>query len=227
MVCGRLRACRPFTHAEIHHVEHLESQRAPSRVAVDRVRRQIRVWELPVIAHDELSLHRPEAGSPAARIAVEVFIVHMQHNRVRPYDIATRCRTRAVTRHVPTGPRREVLRSFELAPPFWPVTVDRNAAALTGYGIDRAGGCIRYLRNPYPLMNCVDDVMIQRVQFSPGCHEVMRRATRTNPAFVCDPLPYSQATEVLSEYLIDAAVSLSEGRGPVVLPAPAEPHIPH
>lgn len=150
----------------------------------------------------------------------------MRNNRVRTCDIATRCRTRSVTRHVPTGPRREILRSFELAPPFWPVTIAHGDTVPTGYGIDRAGACIRYARNPYPLINRVDEVMIQRVQFAPGCHDVMRRATRTNPVFICEPLPYQQTVEILTEYLIDAVVSLSEGRGPVDMPAMAPSHIP-
>lgn len=150
-----------------------------------------------------------------AGIAVEVFIGLMRKNRVRTYDIATWCRTRELTRHVPTGPRREIVRSFEIAPPFWPITIDRGEVAMTGFGIDRAGACIRYTQNPYPLTDQVDSVTIQRVRFSAGCHNLLRRATRTNPAFICDRLPERQAIRVLAEYLIDATVSLSEGRGPV------------
>ncbi|MCV7385472.1 hypothetical protein [Mycolicibacter longobardus] len=150
----------------------------------------------------------------------------MRHNRVRPYDIATHCRIRSVTRHVPTGPRQEIQRSFEIAPPFWPITIDPGDTALTGYGIDRAGACIRYTRNPYPLINRVDHVTIQRVQFAPRCYDLMCRATRVNPAFICETLPYRQTVEILTEYLIDAAVSLCEGRGPIAAPAPAPPHIP-
>jgi|GEM_PF-5000737 len=153
---------------------------------------------------------------PAARIAVEVFVEFMRNNGVRPYDIATRCRTRSLTRHVPVGPRQEIVRSFDLAPPFWPVSVDPYDGLLAGYGIDRDGVCIRYTQNPYPLTSRADDVTIQRVQFSQGCQNVMRRATRTNPAFICEPLPSWRAVQVVGEYLIDAAISLSEGRGPVM-----------
>ena len=64
----------------------------------------------------------PHEWPPAAQIAVDVFLEFMRNKRVRPYDIATRCRTRSLTRHVPIGPRREIVRSFDLAPPFWPVT---------------------------------------------------------------------------------------------------------
>ncbi|WP_409435321.1 hypothetical protein [Mycobacterium sp. SMC-14] len=156
---------------------------------------------------------------PAARIAVEVFLEFMRNKRVRPYDIATRCRTRSLTRHVPVGPRREIVRSFDLAPPFWPVTVDPYGGLLAGYGIDRDGACIRYTQNPYPLTSRADEVTVQRVQFSQGCHHVMRRATRTNPAFICEPLPLWRAVQVVREHLIDAAISLSEGRGPVMLRA--------
>lgn len=153
--------------------------------------------------------------SPAARIAAEVFIEFMRNNRVRPFDIATYCRTRTITRHVATGPRREVQRSFEVAPPFWPVTIHRDEAALTGYGIDRAGACIHYTQNPYPIVNRADDMTIHRVQFAPGCHDLLRRATRVNPAFICERLPGRQINQILTDYLIDAAVSLSEGQGPV------------
>lgn len=156
---------------------------------------------------------------PAARIAVEVFLDFMHNKRVRPYDIATRCRTRSLTRHVPVGPRREIVRSFDLAPPFWPLTIDPYDGLLAGYGIDRSGACIRYTQNPYPLTSRADDVTVQRVQFSQGCQNVMRRATRSNPAFICEPLPPWRAVQVVGEYLIDAAISLSEGRGPVIVEA--------
>lgn len=149
----------------------------------------------------------------------------MRNNRVRPHEIAIACRTRSVTRHVPVGPRREIVRSFDLALPFWPVTIDQDDAVLTGYGIDRAGGCIRYTQNSYPLFNQADNVTIQRVQFSPGCHNVMLRATRNNPAFICERLPSPQTIYIVTEYLIDAAVSLSEGRGPVAVRAAAPAHI--
>lgn len=153
---------------------------------------------------------------PAARIAVEVFVDFMGKKGVRPYDIATRCRTRSLTRHVPVGPRREIVRSFDLALPFWPVTIDTYDGLLAGYGIDRDGACIRYTQNPYPLTSRADDVTVQRVQFSQGCQNVMRRATRTNPVFICEPLPPWRAVQVVREHLIDAAISLSEGRGPVM-----------
>ncbi|WP_067976050.1 hypothetical protein [Mycolicibacter icosiumassiliensis] len=158
----------------------------------------------------------PPEWPPAARIAVELFLEFMHNKRVRPYDIATRCRTRSLTRHVPVGPRREIVRSFELAPPFWPVTIDTYDGLLAGYGIDRYGACIRYTQNPYPLTSRADDVTVQRVQFSQGCQNVLRRATRTNPAFICEPLPPWRAVQVVREYLIDAAISLSEGRGPII-----------
>ncbi|WP_046302436.1 hypothetical protein [Mycobacterium sp. UM_Kg27] len=161
----------------------------------------------------------PLEWPPAARIAIEVFLVFMHNRRVRPFDIATRCRTRSLTRHVPVGPRHEIVRSFDLAPPFWPVTVDPYDGLLAGYGIDRDGTCIRYTQNPYSLTSRADDATVQRVQFSQGCQHVMRRATRTNPAFICEPLPPWRAVQVVGEHLIDAAISLSEGRGPVVVQA--------
>lgn len=141
----------------------------------------------------------------------------MLDNRVRPYDIATRCRIRSFTRHVPVGPRREIVRSFDIAPHFWPLTVDRGEQARAGYGIDRTGACIRYTQNPYPLVGHADDVTVHRVQFAPGCHHMMRRATRTNPAFICEQLPSWHAAQVVTEYLIDAAISLAVGRGPLAV----------
>lgn len=163
---------------------------------------------------------------PAARIAVEVFLDAMHGSRVRPYDIATRCRTRSLTRHVPVGPRHEIVRFFDLAPPFWPLTVDPGAAALSGYGIDRTGTCIRYTQNPHPLTNRADDMTVQRVQFAPGCHHMMRRATRANPVFICEPLPSGQAIQTLADFLIEAAISLTEGRGPIIADAPESSRIP-
>ncbi|KLO30372.1 hypothetical protein ABW16_05465 [Mycolicibacter heraklionensis] len=161
---------------------------------------------------------------PAARIAVEVFLEFMRQNRVRPYDIAARCRIRSLTRHVPVGPRREIVHSFDLTPPFWPLTIDPDDARVTGYGIDRTGACIRYAQNPYPLANRADEETVLRVQFAPGCHNLMRRATRTNPAFICEPLPSWHAVQIITEYLIDAAISLSEGRGPVAARTTAPSH---
>ncbi|MGV0626517.1 hypothetical protein [Mycolicibacter minnesotensis] len=145
----------------------------------------------------------------------------MRSNRVRPYGIATRCRTRSFTRHVPVGPRHEIVHSFDFASPFWPVTVDQDAHTLTGYGIDHGGACIRYTPNPHALFSRFDDVTIQRVQFAPGCHDLMRRATRANPAFICETLAHRQGVQLLRDYLVDAALSLAEGRGPLVVrPAP-------
>lgn len=167
-------------------------------------------------ANEGIAALGPHEWPPAARIAVELFLEFMHNKRVRPYDIATRCRTRSVTRHVPIGPRQEIVRSFDLAPPFWPVSVDPYDGLLAGYGIDSDGACIRYTQNPYPLTSRADDVTVQRVQFAPGCQNVMRRATRTNPVFICEPLPSWRAVQVVREYLIDAAISLSEGGGPVM-----------
>ena len=53
----------------------------------------------------------------------------------------------------------------------------------------------------------------------------MRRASRNNPAFICERLPSRQTIGIVTEYLIDAAVSLSEGHGPVAVRAAAPSHI--
>jgi hypothetical protein len=173
--------------------------------------------EREAIGHDQISPNQslPQPLPPAARIAVEVFLGVMRDYRVRPHQIATRCRTRTLTRHVPVGPRNELVRTFDLAPPFWPVTADPYDGMPAGYGIDRDGACVRYTQNPYPLVSRDDGVTVHRVQFAPGCHNVMRRATRTNPAFICQRLPPWHAVQIIGEYLIDAVISLSEGHGPV------------
>jgi hypothetical protein len=164
------------------------------------------------------SAHEDRPRSPAEQIAAEVFVKLMKSNRVRYYTIATQCWTRSITRHALEGPKQEIVRYFELAQPFWPLTIHQIQAVMTGYGISRGGTCIRYTRNPYPSNRHPDDVTVERVQFGPGCQELMRRASDNNPVFICERLAHLHAVKVVREYLIDAIISLSEGRGPLVIP---------
>ena len=55
-----------------------------------------------------------------------------------------------------------------------------------------------------------------RTEFGPGCRELLSRASGAIPAFVCEAIPPSESEEVAKAYLIDAALSLAEGRGPLI-----------
>ncbi len=147
----------------------------------------------------------------------------MRRNRVPYYSIATQCRTRLITHHAFEGPKQEILRHFELAPPFWPLTVNRDSAPLAGYGVNQEAVCIRYKQHIPTINGRCDDNAVERTDFAPGCLEVMRRADLNNPAFVCEHLSPTDAIEIVSQYLIDAAISLTEGRGPLVVEVPNDP----
>jgi hypothetical protein len=56
-----------------------------------------------------------------------------------------------------------------------------------------------------------------RTEFGPGCRELLRRVSAEIPAFVCENIPPGQADEVAKTYLIDAAMSQAEGRGPLLV----------
>jgi len=47
---------------------------------------------------------------------------------------------------------------------------------------------------------------------------LVRRATPHNTIFVCETLPPEYAVEIVKDYLIDAALSLTEGRGTLIVP---------
>lgn len=144
----------------------------------------------------------------------------MRRARVRRYDIATQCRTRLITHHAFDGPKHELLRYFELAPPFWPLTVNRNQEVLAGHGVNHEAICIRYEHYVHPINGRRDDSTVERTSFASGCLEVMRRASRNNPAFVTEPVSPTDAVQIVKQYLIDAAISLIEGRGPLVVNGP-------
>jgi hypothetical protein len=47
--------------------------------------------------------------------------------------------------------------------------------------------------------------------------DAAERASDAVPVFVCEPIPPRDAEEVAKAYLIDAAISQAEGRGPLVV----------
>jgi hypothetical protein len=108
------------------------------------------------------------------------------------------------------------VRRYRSAPPFWALTVRADEATLTGYGVNTHAVLIRYAQRDIPLGRAVDGLTSVRTEFGPGCRELLRRASGAVPVFVCEPIPPREAEEVAKAYLIDAAMSLAEGRGPLV-----------
>jgi hypothetical protein len=102
-----------------------------------------------------------------------------------------------------------------MAAPFWPLTADSDQ--VRGYGITSDGHCIRYERTSSSISRYAFGFIAQRTEFAPGCQEAMCRATPSNPAFVCEVLPAQSAVQIITNYLVDAAVSLTEGRGPLII----------
>lgn len=158
--------------------------------------------------------------SAAERAATEVFVLLMRRHRVRYFDLALWVSTRTITHHGFSGPKHEVVRRYEPAPPFWPLTIDRSQGALAGYGVNRGAACIAYAQYRHPTTEHVDAAAVERVVFAPGCRERIGHASRTNPAFACGRLTSRRAIEILKTYLIDAVISLSEGGGALVVTSP-------
>jgi hypothetical protein len=152
-----------------------------------------------------------------ARAAAEVFVHLMRQSRVRPYNIATSCSSRFADRDDPPagGPHFEIVRHFDIAAPFWPLTADTDQ--VSGYGMTSEGHCIRYERTSVSISPYVFGFIAQRAEFTPDCQEVMRRAKVDNPAFMCEVLPTQSAVQIITNYLVDAAVSLTEDRGPLII----------
>lgn len=152
-----------------------------------------------------------------ARAAAEVFVHLMRQSRVRHYDIATSCSSRFADRDDPPagGSHFEIVRHFDIAAPFWPLTADSDQ--VCGYGMTSDGHCIRYKRTSPSISRYAFGFIEQRAEFAPGCQEMMRRATPRNPAFACEVLPAQSAVQIISNCLVDAAVPLTEGRGPLII----------
>jgi hypothetical protein len=147
--------------------------------------------------------------SVAVRAAAEAFVYSMHRCRVQQYDVVAQGWI-----HATEG---EIVRRFRMAPAFWPLTVKSDEATLTGYGVNAHAVVIRYAQRVFPLAGVTDGFTTVRTEFGPGCRDSLRRASGTVPAFVCEPLSPRDAQEVVRAYLIDAAMSLAEGRGPLVV----------
>jgi hypothetical protein len=91
---------------------------------------------------------------------------------------------------------------------------------VSGYGVHCEAVCIRYEQNTHPTGGYEFGFIASRAEFGPGFRQLMRRATPSNPAFVCEILPPRYAIQVVKNYLIDAALSLIEGRGPLIVNGP-------
>jgi hypothetical protein len=125
----------------------------------------------------------------------------------------------AADRPVAGGTSREIVRRYRSAPPFWALTVNANESSLTGYGVNTHAVLIRYAQRVIPLSGPADGFTSIRTEFGPGCRELLRRASGAEPAFVYEPIPPREADKVAAAYLIDAALSLAEGRGPLIVSA--------
>lgn len=169
---------------------------------------------------DELTSTIPgwPSRSLAERAATEAFVYLMHRSRVPQYDVVAQGWIQATERPVTGGTSREIVRRFRLAPAFWPLTVRSDQAPLTGYGVNAHAVVIRYARRVFPLNGATDGFTAIRTEFGPGCRDTLGRATGTVPAFVSERLSPRDAEKVVRDYLIDAAMSLTEERGPLVVP---------
>jgi hypothetical protein len=155
--------------------------------------------------------------SLAGRAAADAFVYLMHRCRVRQYELAVEGWIGAADRPVTGGTSREIVRRYRLAPPFWALTVKADEATLTGYGVNTHAVMVRYAQRVIPLNGPADGFTTVRTEFGPGCRELLRRASGPTPAFVCESLPPREAEDVAKAYLIDAAMSLAEGRGPLLV----------
>lgn len=147
--------------------------------------------------------------SVAVRAAAEAFVYLMHRGRVQKYDVVAQGWIQATD--------NEIVRRFRMAPAFWPVTVRPDEATMTGYGVNAHALVIRYAQRVFPLTGVTDGFTTVRTEFGPDCRDSLGRASGTVPAFVCEPLSPRDAQEVVRAYLIDAAMSHVEGRGPLVV----------
>jgi hypothetical protein len=166
-----------------------------------------------------LASRSESSRSLAERAAAEAFVYLMHRCRVAWYEVAVEGWIGAADRPVIGGTSREIVRRYRLAPPFWALTVKSGEATLTGYGVNTHAVLIRYAQRVIPLSRPADGFTTVRTEFGPGCLELLRRASCPVPAFVCEPVPPREAEAVAKAYLIDAGMSLAEGRGPLVVSA--------
>jgi hypothetical protein len=150
------------------------------------------------------------------RAAAEAFVFLMHRYRVACHEVAVEGWIGATQRPVVGGTNREIVRRYRSAPPFWALTVKANEPTLTGYGVNTHAVVIRYAQHDVPSDREVDGFASVRTEFGPGCRALLQRASRSVPVFICEPLAPQEAEKVASAYLVDAALCLAEGRGPLI-----------
>jgi hypothetical protein len=155
----------------------------------------------------------------AERAAAQAVAYLMHRCQVSRHEVAVEGWIGAADRPVAGGTSREIVRRYRLAPPFWALTVQADETVLTGYGLNTHAVLIRYAQRTIPLGSDGDGFTAVRTEFGPGCRVLLRRASGSIPAFVCEAVSPSEAEEVARTYLIDAAMSLAEGRGPLLVSA--------
>jgi hypothetical protein len=155
--------------------------------------------------------------SLAERAATEAFVFLMHRCRVAWNEVAVEGWIGATDRPVAGGTNREIVRHYRSAPPFWTLTVKADETTLTGYGVNAHAVLIRYAQRVIPLSGPADGFTSVRTEFGPGCRELLRCTSGALPAFICEPVSPREAEKVAAVYLIDAAVSLAEGRGPLLV----------
>lgn len=156
------------------------------------------------------------ARSIPERVAAEAFVTWMRRHRVPEHRRALQCWTRYVSHLAACEPQHEIVRHYELAQPFWPLTINGAEPAQGGYGVDQLARCIRYRHDSDPIPTAGGGPT-ERVEFGIGCQGLVGRSSQARPVFVCEPLSPRDAIQVVKNYLIDAAISLAEGHGPLVL----------
>jgi hypothetical protein len=165
----------------------------------------------------DLSIRGRHSRSLAERAAAEAFVYLMHRYRVAWFEVAVEGWIGATDRPVAGGTSREIVRRYRSAPPFWALTVQSDEATRTGYGVNTHAVLIRYAQRVIPLGRQVDGFSSVRTEFGPGCRELLKLVSAEIPAFVCENIPPGQADEVAKTYLIDAAMSQAEGRGPLLV----------
>lgn len=163
------------------------------------------------------AIRSARSRSLAVRAAAEAFVYLMHRCRVDWHEVAVEGWIGPADRPVAGGTNHEIVRRYRAAPPFWAVTIKSDEAMPTGYGVNAHAVVIRYAQRDIPLANATDGFSAVRTEFGPGCKELLRRASGAEPAFVYEPSAPQEAAEVAKAYLIDAALSLAEGRGPLLI----------
>jgi hypothetical protein len=163
-----------------------------------------------------IAIRNPRCRSLAERAAAEAFVFLMHRYRVACHEVAVEAWIGATHRPVAGGTNREIVRHYRSAPPFWALTVKADEPTLIGYGVNAHAVVIRYAQRDVPSDREADGFASVRTEFGPGCRELLRRASGSVPVFVCERLAPQQAENVARAYLVDGALCLAEGRGPLI-----------